>query len=167
MTSISERYSTARNTSNLKSEPRTSMAAADVLAAAGMAAQTHETALMLWEVAFRGKTSAKLKLVEMLERRLASFMFKAQIDGNPRRIATEVLAWHLHGICQPCGGRGYSVIKDTPILSDDLCRHCNGTGKIALPMGDAYSWLAAEISRLEALAGGHVMEKLATDMDLK
>lgn len=166
MTSISERYSTARNTSNLKSEPRTSMAAADVLAAAGMAAQSHETALMLWEVVFRGKTSAKLKVVEMLEKRLIGFMFRAQIDGNPRKITTEVLAWHLHGVCQPCGGRGLSVIKDTPILSDDLCKYCGGTGKIPLPRGESYSFLAAEISKLEALAGGHIMSKLAGDMDL-
>lgn len=166
MTGISERYSTARNTSNLKSDPRTTMSAADVLGAAGMAAQTHETAMMLWEVAFRGKTSAKLKLLDLLEKRLVSFMFQIQLDGNPRRIATEVLAWHLHGVCQPCGGRGMSVIKDTPVLSDDLCKHCHGSGKIPLPRGDAHSWLAGEIGKLEALAARHVMRKLAADMDL-
>lgn len=163
--SIAEKYSTARNTSNLKSDPRTRMSAADVIAATGMASQTHETAVLLWEVAFKGKTSAKLKLLDLLEKRLVSFMFQIQLDGNPRRIATEVLAWHLHGVCQPCGGRGLSVIKDTPILSDDLCKHCHGSGKILLPRGEAHSWLAGEIGKLEARAAGHIMRKLASDLD--
>ncbi len=39
MAKISEHYSIARNTSNLKSEPRTRMSASDVIGAAGMAAQ--------------------------------------------------------------------------------------------------------------------------------
>jgi hypothetical protein len=166
MTSISERYSTARNTSNLKSEPRTSMAPADVLAAAGMAAQSHETALMLWEVAFRGKTSAKLKLVEMLANRLTEYMSRERIKGRPVRIAMEVLAWHLHGICRPCNGLGYEQIPETPSLSDVICRHCNGTRKVALPRGEEYTWLADHIGKLEAHAGGHVMQKLAGEMDL-
>jgi len=39
MAKISEHYSIARNTSNLKSEPRTRMSASDVIGAAGMAAR--------------------------------------------------------------------------------------------------------------------------------
>jgi hypothetical protein len=166
MTSIAEKYSTARNTSNLKSEPRTSMAAADVLGAAGMAAQTHETALMLWEVAFRGKTSAKLKLVEMLEMRLTEYMNRARIKSNPRRVTKEVLAWHLHGVCRPCNGLGWEVVEGSPSLSSVVCPHCNGTAKVELPRGDEYSWLADHIAKLQAYAAGQIMSKLAKDMEL-
>jgi hypothetical protein len=64
MAKISERYSIARNTSNLKSEPRTVMSASDVIGAAGMAAQEHQDALLLWSVMYVGKTSQKMRLVE-------------------------------------------------------------------------------------------------------
>jgi hypothetical protein len=163
---ISERYSTARNTSNLKSEPRTSMAAADLLMAAGMAAQTHEIALMLWEVAYRGKTATKHILADLLARRLEWEMNHQRWKGNPKRIAKEVLAWHLNGVCKPCNGLGYEVIEDTPSLSDVICPHCNGTKRVALPRGDQYTWLADHIGKLEAHAGGYVMQKLAGEMEL-
>lgn len=166
MTSISERYSTARNTSNLKSEPRTSMAAADVLAATGMAAQQHELALMLWEVAYRGKTATKHVLAELLVERLTEFKLRNRIKCDVKRVVKEVLAWHLHGVCQPCSGRGYEAIEDTPSLSDVICKHCNGTKRVALPRGDEYTWLADHIGKLGAHAGGYVMAKLAKEMEL-
>lgn len=161
---IQERYSTARNTSNLKVDAKTSLAPADILGAAGMAAQASPEALMLWEVTFKGKTSAKLALIEMLEKRLTAQMLKERWKGDPRKISMEVMAWTLHGTCQPCGGRRYEIIGGTPALSDRLCRHCQGTGKVKLPRSEAHSWLSNYIDKLISQAAGKVMQKLATDM---
>ena len=163
---IQERYSVARNTSNLKSEDRTTFSPSDVIAAAGMTAQQNETAMLLWEVTFRGKTSAKLALVDRLERDLTMHMLKTGRVGKPRLVVLEVIAWWLHGTCQSCGGKGYETILGTPALSDRLCKHCGGTGKVPLPSGEAYTWLIDRLQRFTALAGGHLMRKRAPDLDL-
>lgn len=163
---IQERYSVARNTSNMKSSERTTFSASDVIAAAGMTGQQHETAMLLWEVTFRGKTSAKLALIDMLAGQLTPYMLKSHLKGDPKGIARETLSWWLHGTCQPCGGRGHQSIIGTPVLSEKLCRHCNGSGKVPLPRGEAYTWLFDRLSKLTAVAGGEVMKKLAHDMEL-
>ena len=164
---IQERYSVARHTSNLKVETSTTFAPADVLAAAGMAGQASPEALMLWEVTFKGKTSSKLALVAILEKKLAWTMLHNRWKGDPRRIAQEVVAWSLHGSCQPCGGRGFELVMGTPSLSDRLCKHCNGTKKVALPRTDPHDWLHDYMDRLISQAAGQVMRRLATDMDLR
>lgn len=163
---IQERYETARNSSNLKSLERTSFSDSDILAASGMAGQKNSDAMLLWQVAFQDKTSAKLKLVEMLSERLMRQMLKHRWTGNPRTVAMECVAWMLHGTCQPCGGLGYKVIPGTPSLSDELCGHCHGTGKVALPETYAHAWLSSYMQILTAVAGGQVMDKLAGDMNL-
>jgi len=166
MSKIQERYSTARNTSNLAMKPETTMAPIDVLTAAGMAAHASREAMMLWEVTFQGKTSAKLACIEMLEKKLVGQMLRARWKGDARRIAMEVFAWHMHGTCQPCGGRGFKLILGTPHLSDELCTHCDGSGRVRLPNSDAHHWLKEYMGDLIARAGGKVMRKLANDMDL-
>jgi len=163
---IQERYSVARNTSNLKSEENTVFAAADVISAAGMAAQRHAEALQLWEVAFQGKTSAKIKLIDMLERKLQDHMIRASLKGKPRQICIDAVSWYLHGTCQPCGGRGYEINLGTPTLSDRLCKHCQGAGKLPYPDSDAHKWVKDYMDRLTAQAGGQIMRKLAKDMEL-
>lgn len=163
---IQERYETARNSSNLKSDLKTSFSDSDVLVAAGMAAHKNGDALLLWEVAFQGRTQSKIKLVDLLANRLTRHMLKYNWKGDPKTVAMECVAWVLHGTCQYCSGRGYKRIKDTPSLSDDLCNHCEGTGKVALPRSEAHSWLHQYMQILTASAAGHIMDKLASDMNL-
>lgn len=161
-----EMYSTARNTTNLKSDPRTQYSASDVLTAAGWTAQQHKDAMLLWEVTFRGKTSGKLALVASLEKSLISYMLETGTRGNPRQITQEVVAWWLHGRCDPCAGRGYEVHIDAPMLSDTLCPCCRGTGKVAFPPTDPHAWLRARIEKMTGIAASSVMAKLAKDMEL-
>ena len=167
MTTAQEYYATARNTSNLKSDPRTTHSASDVLTAAGWTGQEHGEAMALWAVAFRGKTSAKLALVDLLSKSLTNYMLANSIHGSPKHIAMEVVAWVLHGRCEPCSGRGYEVHPDTPMLSDTLCPVCCGTGKVHFPQTDAHLWLKQRVEKMTAIAASSVMAKLASDMELK
>lgn len=166
MSSIQEKYTRARNTSNLKSEPRSRQSPADILAAAGMASQDKDngTAMLLWEVLFRGKTQSKLALVEVLSRDLFFVMRRQKLEGDPRRIAMEVVAWYLHGTCKPCGGLGMEKMPGTPALSGRLCKACHGTKRVPLPRTIAHDWLQDRISKLSAIAGGRVMRKIADDL---
>lgn len=160
MAKISERYSIARNTSNLKSEPRTRMSASDVIGAAGMAAQEHESALLLWSVVYGGKTSQKMKLIDGLEHKLTDHMMRNRLKGNPKRIAMEVIAYYLHAKCSACDGVGYQIIPHSILRSDDPCPECNGTGKPPEPNDDAWMWLYRHVSTLLGIAAGKMMQKI-------
>jgi hypothetical protein len=154
---IQERYITADGPS-------------DVVTAAGWAAQSNQTvglALLLWGVMYEGKTHQKLELAAKLGNHLNAKMARDRsLKGNAWKIAAEMLAWHLHGVCEPCEGRGYEVIKDTPSLSDNMCSHCGGQGKRPYPREASHVWMAAELSRMTAVAGGEVMKRLRVDMEL-
>lgn len=166
MSHIAEHYSRARHTSNLKSEPRTRMSAADVLGAAGMAAQSHADAMLLWSVCYGGKTGQKLALVETLAHQLTGKMLQHGWKGKSRIIAMAVLAYYLHAKCSACDGVGYQIVPDTITRSDDLCPACDGRGKPQKPVNPAFDWLLLYVETLISVAAGRQMAKLAADMDL-
>ena len=166
MSHIAEHYAIARHTSNLKSEPRTNMAAADVLMASGMAAQKNEAALMLWGIVYGGKTSQKLALVEVLAAKLTAHMAHHRLKGLPRHIAEGVLAYYLHATCTACGGEGHQIVPGTITRADELCPVCGGLGKPQPPVDAAFTWLHDYVAELLSIAAGRVMEKIALNMEL-
>lgn len=155
--SVQERYITAEGGS-------------EVVIAAGWVSQSNESvelALLLWAVTHDGKTARKHELAHRLGNYLNDRMgTNRRLKGNAWKIAAEMLAWHLHGICEECEGRGYEVIQDTPSLSDNVCSHCHGTGKRPYPREPAHIWLADEFARMTAVAGGEMMKRLRAQMDL-
>jgi len=162
---INERYVVARHTSNLKSDPRTTHSANDILTAAGMAAQEHENAALLWSVVYGGKTSQKIALVDGLAHKLTGHMFRHQLDGDPKKIAMAVIAYHLHAVCPVCSGTRYKMCEHAPIRSDDLCDECDGTGKPRPPQDEAFAWLNRYVEGLISQAAGKIMSKLRLDLD--
>lgn len=156
---IDERYITARN-------------GADVLAAASLAALGEEReqvvlALLLWDVTYKGRSEHQKQLAELLGARLNKQMDRSRrLKGDAWKIAKEMTAWHLHGICPACDGRGYEQIKDTPSLSSNLCGVCHGSKKRPYPREAAHVWLAAYIETLTAIAAGEVMRRLNLKMEL-
>ena len=163
---ISERYAVARNASSLKSDPRTRLSASDVLGAAGMAAQQHSDALLLWSVVYGGKSADKMRLVDGLAHKLDAHMMRNRLKGNPQHIAMEVLAHYLHAKCEACDGVGYQLIPHSIARSDDPCEVCNGTGKPATPQDYAWRWLHGYVAELMSVAAGRIMQKTSFDMDL-
>lgn len=161
---IAEHYSRARSASSLKSEPRTRMSPSDVLGAAGMAAQRHSDAMMLWGVVYGGNNDSKMALVESLADKLRSHMMRNRLKGEPRHIAMEVLAHYLHATCTACDGVGYQLIPDTVLRMDEPCEVCGGSGKPHTPAGDAWQWLHHYVATLLSIAAGCTMSKLAGDM---
>lgn len=141
----------------------------DVITAAGWVAQkdTHAMALMLWSIMYEGKTSLKHRLAEMLGDHLNQRKRRdPSLKGDAWKIAREMLAWHCEGVCEPCDGRKYEVIQNTPSLSDNVCHHCHGSGKRPYPREAAHVWMESELSKMTAIAAGEVMKRLRTDMEL-
>lgn len=165
---IQERYNSARATTSLKVVAATRFAPTDILIAAGLTATECEAALLMWDVEASGKSTSKLALIDELAKMLKGYKTRSPIKfkGDCQTIAQEVMAWRLYGVCQPCAGLGYQLILGTPVLSDDLCTHCHGSGKVDLPQGEGHAWLVNEIDRLISVAAGVMMKKLAMSMDL-
>jgi hypothetical protein len=161
---ISEHYSRAIYATSLKSEPRTTLSASDVLGAAGMAAQQHHDALLLWSVFYGGKTGQKLALVEGLERKLCTYMMANRLKGNPSVIAREVVAHYMLAKCSACDGVGYQLIPHSIARSDDTCPECMGTGKPITPNDDAWQWLYRYVATLLSIAATKVMGKISLDL---
>ena len=87
-------------------------------------------------------------------------------------MARGVLAWFRHGTCQPCGGRGFPLIKDSPVKSANECDSCGGTGKIAFDACFRHEWkplarwLKEQIEMESGRAGPAAMKTLSERMDL-
>jgi len=167
---ILDRYNTAIHATSLKSESDTTWSDADVLGAAGLAAQHEALGIALARMLAGGGRSDVVQIMasEVYER---SFRIKARITHiQAGDIAKAVLAWYSHGTCQPCGGTGFARIKDTPSLGDE-CRHCGGTGRIPFDQQfrhehrELAQWLHDQIGATQARAGRLAMEKIAPLLD--
>lgn len=187
---ILDRYTSATQTSNLRSEPDTLHSASDVLGAAGLAAKDERTlpdgskvpgnplgiAMMrLFTCSDRDSPSTKRKIVQMTARMVQS---KAENAGEKLKwgecehIALLVLTWITDGTCKPCGGHGRTLIEGTRTIGDHACPQCRGTGK--LPFDSRFSierlllaqWLLDKVEREMAIAGAAAMAALGPRLDL-
>lgn len=165
---IGERYMTARQTSDLSLDvQRAGNGPAEVLVAAGWAAQHHEAAMLLWEVTHQGRAERKERLIELLGADLNARMEKdRRLKGDAWRIARQMVAWFLYGVCKPCGGLGYERPKGSPALTNKLCTFCEGRTREEYPKTAAHIWMEGHLGRLQTLAAGKIMQGLARSMEL-
>lgn len=180
---ITDRYASAVHSSNLKSRTETTFSDSDVLGAAGLAGKLvkhdgHPGAPLAIALArlFAGDNHAVREIVDLMAQLVWS---KARRDGIVvlKRFAAEemsraVLAWHREGVCKPCGGHGYQVIRGAPALSENECPKCRGSGRRAFDsefapdMLDLARWLLAELERELSRAGPAAMAALAPRLDM-
>ena len=165
-----ERYTSAINTSNLKSDPLTFQSNFDCIAAAGMVAKTLPLGIALARMLSGGGAGSVIEeLSSMGFRKARTWQIKLSA-GQARAVATAVLSWYRHGKCQPCGGTGYRTIPGTPMQGDE-CSHCQGSTHIPFEPNFRQEWqplarwLHAEIERSQASAGIAAMKLIAPRMD--
>jgi len=167
---ILDRISSAVNSSNLKSEPGTTWADADVLGASGLAARCNPLGGALVRLFADGKPESAITVLTQMAFKRARTMRVEITDTGCADLAKAVLGWHRFGTCQPCGGVGDQRIPGTPSLGHQ-CTHCKGTGKrsfddqfndATLPLA---RWLSDQIDREQRTFGGEAMAKLAPKLD--
>lgn len=126
---ITDRYASAVHATNLTSDPSTYMSNTDVLGAMGLAGKHYPLGVALARLLSGGGDSDAIDtLTSMIFRRARTYGIKLTYIGS-RDVAIAVLAWHRHGTCKPCGGRGFLLMPGTPV-NGEQCPHCKGTGKI-------------------------------------
>lgn len=164
-----DRYASAVRSSNLKSEPKTTFSDADVLGAAGKAANRHPLALALLRL-FTGDNHASAVIIELLTDRLVGKAFRMgdEVDRAAASLMARIaLDWFRDAVCKRCGGHGFKLLKGSPHLGEDRCPHCEGTGKrdfeglFSERRVDLARWVLVELEREIALAGPAAIEMLA------
>ena len=148
-----ERITKAQVSNNLGEVPVNQIGDIDLVRACGMAGVGTPLGLAIWRWRYAGDTREVFRIAEAL----IEMGYDAQVVYN--------VMHHLSkDVCTACHGRGYSVIKNTPVLSDEFCLDCKGAGRKELK-GEAEIKLAAEITRLEQEIAAAIMKKLARQID--
>lgn len=185
---LRQRYASAVHSKSLTVDEKTTYSDTDVLGAHGLAdrnlARGHDgrgrsftpapLAVPL-ERLFSGDHKASHEIVRILaeEAFIEARRWKIQLNRvQAHDMACAVLAWFQHGTCQPCGGRGFPIIKDSPIQSAHECEYCAGSGKIPLrkqfrqEWKDLADWLKDKMEAESGKAGVEAMKLIAARMDL-
>lgn len=148
-----ERITKAQVSKNLGEVPVNEIGDIDLVRACGMAGVANPLGLAIWRWRYAGDTREVFRIAESL---IAM--------GYGELVVYNVMHHLSKDVCPVCHGRGYTVIKGTPVLSDEICLDCKGAGRKELK-GEAETKLAAEITRLEQEIAAAIMRKLARQID--
>ena len=118
-----------------------------------MAGASNPLGLAIWRWRYAGDTREVFHIAETLVEM-----------GNSPLVVYNVMHHLSKDVCPVCHGRGYSVIKGAPVLSDEICLDCKGAGRKELK-GEAETKLAAAITRMEQEIAAAIMKKLARQIE--
>ena len=135
--SISEQYSQACTSSNLRCEAD-KRGAADVLIASGMSDSR------LGGVLMRLLTKADRTGLEVVHQHLTQQAKRWNIE-HPEVVTASVLSWWLNQVCTHCSGVCFEIVQGSPSLSARNCKLCHGSGQKKLPYGESGKQLARYI----------------------
>lgn len=148
-----ERITKAQVSENLGEVPVNEIGDIDLVRACGMAGVGNPLGLAIWRWRYAGDTREVFRIAEAL---IAM--------GYGELVVYNVMHHLSKDVCPVCHGRGFSIIKGTPVLSDEICLDCRGAGRKEL-RGEAETKLAAEITRLEREIAAAIMKKLARQIE--
>lgn len=166
---ISERYATATTTDDLADHgPHCDL---HMLTVSGMAGVADTWASSLHRLKYANDAAEYLPCLRGLKRIAAN---EAKQRGwkiaHPGQVAKKALDYWLADICPACTGKGAKTILGTPVLEDEPCAGCAGTGRRKQPFEGAMAECAAiliwHLDENTCRAAGLMMEKLADEMEL-
>jgi hypothetical protein len=149
-----EKITSAQTSANLGEKPVGELGDVDIIRAAGMAAQGNPLGLSVWRWRYCGDRRSMYTVAEGLVS-----------QGYGVALVHRVLMHLDRDVCPACFGRGFKTMVQAPVLSDDVCGECRGTGRREL-LGKEEQALADTIKVLEQEIATAIMRKLSVQMDL-
>jgi len=149
-----EKITSAQTSKNLQETPPEELGDIDIIRACGMAGQSNPLGLSIWRWRYAGDRAEMSKIAVGLVDR-----------GHDSFVVFRVLSHLANDVCPACLGRGFAAMQNAPVLTDDLCVDCQGTGRKAIE-GEKEKALIEVIMGLERDVAGRIMQKLARDLDL-
>lgn len=159
---MKERIGTAQYSRDLSDHPDGELGDVDIIRACGMVGVSMPLGVSLWRLKVSGDRQEYPRVVEGL----IELVHKRGFTGDALVLVHRVLRHHLDDVCRTCHGRGYELVEGTPMLSDELCLACGGTGRRRLEDADEMAtWVQEQIARLEREVATAIMKKLAREID--
>lgn len=189
MSKITDRYTSAVHSSNLKSSTLTVQSDSDVLGAYGIANRRltagvdengdptyskHPLAVPL-ERLFAGDSNAASEIIVILAgviRGKAQSMHIKMAEVQATDMARAAVGWFRAPSCQVCRGHGYALIPGTTTLGDAACDPCAGTGRVIFEelyraeWRELVRWVMASLEKEAGLAGPAAMKAIAPSLEL-
>jgi hypothetical protein len=125
----------------------------DIIRACGMAAASNPLGLRVWRWRYNGDHRELPHIAEALIE-----------QGYAMGVVGRVLIHLSSDVCPACHGRGYALMPNTPMLSDDICMDCRGVGRKGID-GQEEGALVEHLMRLEREIAASIMKKLAREME--
>ena len=132
----------------------------DVIRACGVVANKHPIGLSVWRL----KYSKDIKEIKKVINYLTEWCMKEKLTETKARakeiVKTTIKHW-FDPICDNCNGLGYLKVTGAPMLSDQACMVCKGSGQIKLPLDDkAASEVLHHLNKLERVTASQIFTKL-------
>lgn len=147
-----DRYARSIRARDLTSYATSRFAPADVVAAAGMAAQRRPLGMLLQRLVGDDRAGDRIAVEEMLERALRGAVRRNDVrrDGvEASHVVRDALAWWLDPNCLECTGVRFDRAAGSNRLSARPCKACGGTGlrPVASAAPDAARWVIDYLSQ--------------------
>jgi hypothetical protein len=148
-----EKITSAQTSKNLQEVPPDELGDIDIIRACGMAGQSNPLGLSIWRWRYAGDQAEMAKIAVGLVDR-----------GHEAHVVFRVLKHLVNDVCPACLGRGFGTMQNAPVLTDDLCVDCQGTGRKTIE-GEREQALIEVIMGLERDVAGKIMQKLARNFE--
>ena len=149
-----ERIGSSQTSSDLGEVQLEEIGDIDIIRACGIAGQQNPLGLSIWRWLVGGDRSEARRVAEAL-----------MSLGHEDRVVFTVLNHLDSNVCPTCSGRGYPVIEGTPMLGDDPCNRCSGSGRVQIYDPEACA-LIEMIEMHQRQVAGEIMRRLNSEMDL-
>ncbi|CAB4159618.1 hypothetical protein UFOVP715_47 [uncultured Caudovirales phage] len=146
-----ERMTRAQESKDLGEVPSNEIGDVDLVRAMGMAGASNPLGTEVWRWLYNRDKQSMMRVAEALVG-----------QGYAVVVVHRVLVHMDSDVCPACFGRGYKVVPNTPMLSDELCVDCKGVGRKDI-QGEAEQALVDVIKRLEREIGTALMQKLRNE----
>lgn len=161
---VKERISSAQSSKNLGEVSIEDIGDIDVVRACGMVGAAMPLGVSLWRLKYAADTRefrAVLDgLTQMMDKR-----WPDEPGGTVSTVAVVVRHW-LDDVCHSCNGLGYKPVPGAPVLGDEPCDVCGGSGRSKLPRADEPAvWLQETIARMEREVAAAIMKKLSATLE--
>lgn len=146
-----ERMTRAQESKDLGEVPSNEIGDVDLVRAMGMAGASNPLGTEVWRWLYNRDKQSMMRVAEALVG-----------QGYAVVVVHRVLVHMDSDVCPACFGRGYKVVPNTPMLSDELCVDCKGVGRKDI-QGEAEQALVDVIKRIEREIGTALMQKLRNE----
>ena len=160
---VKERISSAQSSKNLGEVALEEVGDIDIVRACGMVGAQFPLGVSLWRLKYAADSrefrSVLDGLVQMFEKRWGD-------NADASNAVVAVVRHWLDDVCHSCNGPGYKPVIGAPMLSDEMCEVCGGSGRSKLPRTDEPAlWLQDTIARMEREVAAAIMKKISADLE--